>query len=50
MKSTDLAGRFYPGVPIRGEIEEHGSLVSNQKARTVLGFEPRFRWREQPSG
>ena len=50
LSTRELAGRYYPRVPIRGEIEEHGSLVSNQKARKVLGFEPRFRWREQPGG
>jgi nucleoside-diphosphate-sugar epimerase len=50
LPTSELAGRFYPRVPIRGEIEEHGSLVSNQKARKVLGFEPRFHWREQPVG
>ena len=50
MSTRELAGRHYPRVPMRGEIEEHGSLVSNQKARKLLGFEPRFRWREQPGG
>jgi nucleoside-diphosphate-sugar epimerase len=50
LSTRELAGRYYPRVPIRGEIEEHGSLVSNHKARKVLGFEPRFRWREQQSG
>jgi nucleoside-diphosphate-sugar epimerase len=50
LPTRELAGRFYPAVPIREEIEEHGSLVSNRKARTVLGFEPGFRWREQAGG
>ena len=50
MSTRELAGRYYPRVPIKGEIEEHGSLVSNQKARRILGFEPRFRWREQSDG
>jgi nucleoside-diphosphate-sugar epimerase len=50
LPTAELAGRYYPRVPMRGEIEEHGSLVSNQKARKVLGFEPRFHWREQPGG
>jgi nucleoside-diphosphate-sugar epimerase len=50
LSTMELAGHYYPRVPIRGEIEEHGSLVSNQKARKVLGFEPRFHWREQAGG
>ena len=50
LSTKELAGRYYPRVPINGEIEEHGSLVSNQKARRILGFEPHFRWREQSDG
>jgi nucleoside-diphosphate-sugar epimerase len=50
LPTRELAGRYYPRVSMRGKIEEHGSLVSNQKARRVLGFEPRFHWREQPGG
>jgi nucleoside-diphosphate-sugar epimerase len=50
LPTRELAGRYYPRVPIRGEVEEHGSLVSNEKARKVLGFEPRFHWREHAGG
>ena len=48
LPTRDLANRYYPAVPFRGAIEEHGALVSNQKARKELGFEPGHRWREQP--
>ena len=50
LPTRELAGRFYPKVPVRGEIAEHGSLVSNQKAQRLLGFEQRHRWAEQPQG
>jgi hypothetical protein len=46
----ELASRFYPNVPIRGEVAEHGSLVSNRKAQRMLGFEQKHRWAEQPQG
>ena len=48
LPTPELARRYYAGVPMRSEIAEHGSLVSNEKARRILGFEPRQLWREQP--
>jgi nucleoside-diphosphate-sugar epimerase len=48
LPTQELASRYYPTVPLRGAIAEHGALVSNRKARQDLGFEPRQRWREQP--
>jgi nucleoside-diphosphate-sugar epimerase len=47
MPTRELAQRFYPTVPVRHEIAEHGSLVSNQKARQMLGYEQQYRWAEQ---
>jgi nucleoside-diphosphate-sugar epimerase len=47
LPSRDLARTFYPTVPMRDEIAEHGSLVSNRKAKRLLGFEQRHRWAEQ---
>jgi nucleoside-diphosphate-sugar epimerase len=48
LPTRELAARYYPAVPFQGAIEEHGALVSNQKARRDLAFEPGQRWREQP--
>ena len=50
LPTRELAGKFYPKVPLRGEVAEHGSLVSNRKAQRMLGFEQRHRWAEQPQG
>jgi nucleoside-diphosphate-sugar epimerase len=50
MPIRELARRFYPKVPMRSEISEHGSLVSNMKAQRMLGFEQRHRWTEQSQG
>lgn len=45
--TRELAARFYPTVPIRGELGPHDSLVSNRKAREILGFEPKHHWRDE---
>jgi nucleoside-diphosphate-sugar epimerase len=43
--SADLAAEVYPGVPVRRELGEHETMLSIDKARRVLGYEPRFSWR-----
>jgi len=47
--TLELARRFYPTVPVRAEVAEHGSLVSNSKAQRLLGFKQRYRWADQPT-
>ncbi|HEV2065286.1 MAG TPA: hypothetical protein VGR08_00515, partial [Thermomicrobiales bacterium] len=47
--SADLLREVFPGVEIRGEFGEFETLLSNRKAREVLGFEPRHSWRDQRS-
>ena len=46
--TRELAQKFYPKVPVRDDVAEHGSLVSNRKAQRMLGFEQKHRWAEQP--
>ncbi len=48
LPTRELARKFYPKVPVRDEVAEHGSLVSNRKAQRMLGFEQQHRWAEQP--
>ncbi|MET7876146.1 NAD(P)-dependent oxidoreductase [Micromonospora profundi] len=50
--SASLMAEVYPGVEIRRELGEHETLLSIDKARRVLGFEPRHSWRNHvdPSG
>ena len=31
---------MYPGVEVRSDVEEHETLLSIDKARRVLGYEP----------
>ncbi|NVJ86463.1 MAG: NAD(P)-dependent oxidoreductase [Algoriphagus sp.] len=43
--SKELAERFFPGVPLTRELEEHEALFSNRKIREVLGFKEQHNWR-----
>ena len=45
LPTAELLRRFYPDVPVRGELGEFETLLSNRKAREVLGFEERHNWR-----
>ena len=38
----------FASVPVRGDLTEHGTLLSIEKARRMLGFEPRHTWRSGP--
>jgi nucleoside-diphosphate-sugar epimerase len=44
--SRELLAEVFPGVPVRGDLPEHGTLLGIEKARRVLGYEPAFSWRE----
>ncbi|MEU0546686.1 NAD(P)-dependent oxidoreductase [Micromonospora sp. NPDC005979] len=43
--SASLLAEVYPGVEVRKELGEHETLLSIDKARRVLGYEPRHSWR-----
>ena len=44
--SASLAAEVYPGVEVRRELSEHESLLSIDKARRILGYEPEHSWRD----
>ncbi|MEU5784628.1 NAD-dependent epimerase/dehydratase family protein [Micromonospora lupini] len=44
--SASLMAEVYPGVEIRKDLGEHETLLSIDKARRVLGYEPRHSWRD----
>jgi nucleoside-diphosphate-sugar epimerase len=46
LPTRELIERYYPGVPVRGELGEYETLLSNKKAREMLGFRPRHGWRK----
>ena len=44
--SAELMAEVYPGVEVRRELGEHETLLSIDKARRLLGFEPEHSWRD----
>jgi len=46
LPTAELLRRFYPNVPVRAELGEYETLLSNRKAREMLGFRPAHPWRE----
>jgi len=45
--NAELTAEIYPDVELRGDIGKHATLLSIEKARRVLGFEPQFSWRSE---
>jgi nucleoside-diphosphate-sugar epimerase len=43
--TASLAAEVFPDVEVRKELGEHESLYSIEKARRLLGFEPKESWR-----
>ncbi|MFZ0090927.1 MAG: NAD(P)-dependent oxidoreductase [Solirubrobacteraceae bacterium] len=44
--SRELMNEVFPGVPVADDVPEHGTLLSIDKARRVLGYQAEFTWRE----
>ena len=44
--SAALAGQVFPGVEVRGTVPGTQTLLSIDKARRVLGYEPQHSWRD----
>ncbi|MGA8211805.1 MAG: NAD(P)-dependent oxidoreductase [Nocardioidaceae bacterium] len=44
--SADLAAQVYPDVEVRGDLVGTQTLLSIEKARRVLGYEPQHSWRD----
>ena len=44
--SRELMAEVFPGVPVRDDVAEHGTLLGIDKARRMLGYAPEFTWRE----
>lgn len=45
--ARELAGTYFPGVPLADDIGEFEALMTNRKAREVLGFRPQHDWRDR---
>ena len=44
--NAELLGELFPGVPLKRPIEPNETLLSIDKARRVLGYAPRYTWRD----
>lgn len=47
--SRELMAEVYPGVEVRGDLGEFETLLSIDRARSVLGFDPQWSWRQMLS-
>jgi nucleoside-diphosphate-sugar epimerase len=45
--SAELLAEVFPGVTLTRDVGEFGTLLAIDRARQVLGFEPRHSWRDQ---
>ncbi len=45
--TADLVAARFPGVPVRKELNGNETLLSIDKARRVLGYEPAHSWRDE---
>ncbi|HEY7967731.1 MAG TPA: NAD(P)-dependent oxidoreductase [Solirubrobacteraceae bacterium] len=44
--SRELMAEVYPGVAVAESVGQHGTLLAIDQARSVLGYDPAFTWRE----
>ena len=44
--SAELMAEVFPGVPLRGAVPGHTTLLSIDRAKQVLGFVPEHSWRD----
>jgi nucleoside-diphosphate-sugar epimerase len=45
--SAELAAEIFPDTPVTKELGEHETLLSIEKARRLLGYEPEHSWRDE---
>jgi nucleoside-diphosphate-sugar epimerase len=50
LPTAELLRRFYPNVPVKRALGEYETLLSNRKAREVLGFKAQHSWRRYVKG
>jgi UDP-glucose 4-epimerase len=46
--SLDVLEEVFPGTPVRGDVSGTASLISTERARAVLGWQPVHSWRDEP--
>jgi nucleoside-diphosphate-sugar epimerase len=48
--TTELLAEIFPSVPLKKHLGPNETLLSIDKARRVLGYEPQYSWRDPASG
>ena len=47
-RSNDsLLAEVFPGVPVKGQLSQNGTLLSIDKAKRLLGYVPQYSWRNE---
>jgi UDP-glucose 4-epimerase len=49
-QNAELVAEVFPGVPVTGDLGEHDTLLSIDKARRLLGYAPQHSWRDHTAG
>ena len=44
--NKELLDVVFPNIKIKGEIGDHQTLLNNSKAKKILGFQPKYSWRD----
>ena len=44
--NKELLDAVFPNIKIKGEISDHQTLLNNSKAKKILGFQPKYSWRD----
>ncbi len=47
LSTSEIIARYYEGVPVRREMGETETFYDISKARRMVGFSPRHRWRDE---
>ena len=45
--NAELLAECFPGVPLRRPVGDHETLLSIDKARKLLGYDPQYSWRKE---
>ncbi|MEO5832018.1 MAG: NAD(P)-dependent oxidoreductase, partial [Nakamurella sp.] len=45
--NAELVAEVFPGMQITGRVGDNETLLSIDKARRVLGFDPQYSWRDE---
>ncbi|MEM5341332.1 NAD-dependent epimerase/dehydratase family protein [Paraburkholderia azotifigens] len=47
LPTAELLNRFYPEVPVKKQLGEFETLLSNEKLKRLLGWKQKYYWRDQ---